>query len=324
MKDYQIQATKKNYPKGTRVELDNMSGEPQMPQGLKGTVKFVDDIGQIHVAWNNGSSLALVPGEDSFHKIEPELNRKVLFYKYSLETAKSDGQTDLWRESHRENRACKAYIDSHETGLSATAYKDNIVDKDGSYAQGIIEKFGYQRCMHVVACTINTMDYDGRFSQDNKDWAESKVGWLDKNQNREYVLNTHPCLVDVLARGIRQEYDKLGLYTAEHCEQDSSNLDYTDHVIVVRAECLPEKYWQPENQIFYATTGFGCSPTASGRKVYGQYLSDGEQTNRNRAEFIGVMKDEYIPDWAREKLMELSQPEPEQAPENPEGMEMNM
>jgi len=36
-----------------------MNGETQMPFGLEGEVTHVDDIGQIHVNWDNGSTLAL-------------------------------------------------------------------------------------------------------------------------------------------------------------------------------------------------------------------------------------------------------------------------
>lgn len=58
------------YPAGTQIILEEMSGESQMPYGLKGTVDFVDDIGQIHMNWENGSSLALNVEEDSFEKVE--------------------------------------------------------------------------------------------------------------------------------------------------------------------------------------------------------------------------------------------------------------
>ena len=41
--------------------------DPQAPPpGTVGKVQFVDDIGDIHVAWQNGSSLALIPGVDAF------------------------------------------------------------------------------------------------------------------------------------------------------------------------------------------------------------------------------------------------------------------
>ena len=38
------------YPEGTQIVLTEMAGESQMPYGLKGTVKFVDDAGQIHMS----------------------------------------------------------------------------------------------------------------------------------------------------------------------------------------------------------------------------------------------------------------------------------
>lgn len=68
----QIRGIKERYPKGTLVQLTEMLGERQMPCGLKGTVTCVDDAGQIHVEWENGSSLALLPGEDQFRKLAPE------------------------------------------------------------------------------------------------------------------------------------------------------------------------------------------------------------------------------------------------------------
>lgn len=60
---------KKMFTEGTKVMLHEMRGEPQMQDGLKGEVKFVDDIGQIHVRWENGSRLALHLEEDSFEVI---------------------------------------------------------------------------------------------------------------------------------------------------------------------------------------------------------------------------------------------------------------
>ena len=64
---------KANYPSGTRIELISMD-DPynKIAPGTRGTVRFVDDIGTIHPSWDNGSSLGLVPGEDSFRKLTPE------------------------------------------------------------------------------------------------------------------------------------------------------------------------------------------------------------------------------------------------------------
>lgn len=61
-----VERLKAMYPEGTRIQLNAMSGESDMLSGLMGTVDFVDDIGQIQMKWDNGRSLALVLGEDSF------------------------------------------------------------------------------------------------------------------------------------------------------------------------------------------------------------------------------------------------------------------
>ena len=41
---------------------------PVLP-GTRGTVDLVDTIGSLHTTWDNGSSLALIPGEDTFRKL---------------------------------------------------------------------------------------------------------------------------------------------------------------------------------------------------------------------------------------------------------------
>ena len=41
-------------------------------------------------------------------------------------------------------------------------------------------------------------------------------------------------------------------------------------------------------------------------------LGDGETTRWNRHEFIGVLDEKCLPDWAREKLMELTAPRQEE------------
>lgn len=64
-----VEKIKETYPKGTLIVLREMRGESQMPCGLKGTVEFVDDVGQIHMRWENGSSLALNVEKDAFKVI---------------------------------------------------------------------------------------------------------------------------------------------------------------------------------------------------------------------------------------------------------------
>ena len=66
-----VERLKKEYPKGTRVELVRME-DPyrKLEPGEKGTVTGVDDIGTIHVSWDCGSALGIAYGEDSCRKIQ--------------------------------------------------------------------------------------------------------------------------------------------------------------------------------------------------------------------------------------------------------------
>ena len=105
---------------------------------------------------------------------------------------------------------------------------------------------------------------------------------------------------------VREKLQALKLIGPEHCETDSfSSLDYTGKVLVLSPDALREKFWRPENQLWLALDGFGCSPGAIGRSVRCICLWDGETTRWNRSEFAGVLKEEYLPDWAKEKLEQL-------------------
>ena len=59
-----------------------------------------------------------------------------------------------------------------------------------------------------------------------------------------------------------------------------------------------------------------------GQAVNAVCLGDGEKLRWDRSDFIGVLDERYLPDWAAEKLAEFQAPQQEQ-PENPSGgMEM--
>lgn len=51
---------------GKTVKLVSMDDAQAPPAGTKGRVDFIDDMGNIHVKWENGSSLSLIYGVDSF------------------------------------------------------------------------------------------------------------------------------------------------------------------------------------------------------------------------------------------------------------------
>ena len=70
LSDKQVKIIKQKYKSGMGVQLDYMDDIHAPAAGTKGIIDYVDDTGQIHVNWENGSELALVPQEDSFHIVK--------------------------------------------------------------------------------------------------------------------------------------------------------------------------------------------------------------------------------------------------------------
>lgn len=68
-----VQCMKDSYPPGTRIMLISMDDPyAPIPSGMRGTVDYVDDAAQIHMRWDNGRTLAIVPKEDDFRRLTEE------------------------------------------------------------------------------------------------------------------------------------------------------------------------------------------------------------------------------------------------------------
>ena len=66
----ELRRLRAQYQQGTRLQLISMEDPHGVPEGTVGEVDFIDDAGQIHMKWETGSGLALIPGVDRFQKIE--------------------------------------------------------------------------------------------------------------------------------------------------------------------------------------------------------------------------------------------------------------
>lgn len=232
----------------------------------------------------------------------------VQFYRYSYATAKNERAEEEYLASERENRRCVNYIQDNETGFYANAYQDQCVDRDGKYLNDCIEKFGLERMMFVIANTVKATTEDDRWSNEVRDWALQFNRGLraDVNPEHQYSLSQiHTGIVNILAKNIIERYNDLNLFQHEHCSDKTEN--WTGKVVVLSHKAMKEQYWSPENQLWLATGGFGCDPNASGRAVYATCLCDGESARWNREQIVGVLKEEFMPEWAIEKLQEIQQ-----------------
>ena len=64
-----VEHLRKQYPKGTKIELLEMDDVQAPPIGTVGIVYGVDDLGSLLVRWENGSSLSVIDGVDRVKKI---------------------------------------------------------------------------------------------------------------------------------------------------------------------------------------------------------------------------------------------------------------
>ena len=227
-------------------------------------------------------------------------------YPYSAAEARKRNELSLWRESHKTNIACRGAIED--------AIRQNF---DGMYLNEdclapVLTAYGYKRTERVLAATLQELSWDGRFSPANKQWAERRYIPQDERHNAAITVRSHPAVLDGFVSFYRKAVQALNLFGAEHCVGDRAEQDFTGKVLVLSPDTLKESCWSQADQLWYARSGFGCEPHAIGRSVRCTCLSDGEMTRWNRHEFIGVLDEKYLPDWAREKLMELTAPRQEE------------
>ena len=226
-------------------------------------------------------------------------------YPYSAKEARERNELSLWRESHRANIACRDAIED----AIRRSFDGMHLDKDCTSL--VLEKYGYKRTAWVLANTLHELEWDGRFSHANKQWAERRYIPQDERHNAEITVRSHPAVLDGFVTFYRKAVQALNLFGAEHCVGDRAEQDFTGKVLVLSPDTLKESCWSQENQLWYAHDGFGCRPHAIGRSVRCTCLGDGEMTRWNRHEFIGVLDEKHLPDWAQEKLMELTVPQQE-------------
>ena len=125
-------------------------------------------------------------------------------YRQHAAYAREHGELEQYRVSRQANIACKEAIEQ--------AVYQNYDGKrlhDGTAAK-VMQQFGTERVMYVLANTIQQKEWDGRFNYYNKEWA--KTGDIPPNpdsfgveRNSEFVVDSHAGLTDLFVSQARRE-----------------------------------------------------------------------------------------------------------------------
>lgn len=180
-----------------------------------------DDTGHVYdvVA---GTFLVVGVGEENFTALTPELLEKfteyfripetivldygrvliapMTVYPYTAEYAKGQGEFDQYRLSSQANRVCKEAI---EEAIRAHHFYDHLDTKRA--VREVVTQFGMERTCYVLACTIRGKLWDGRFSSENKAWAQTIPNTDDPNAIARWNVNSHPGLVNLFVDQARRE-----------------------------------------------------------------------------------------------------------------------
>lgn len=106
-----VEFFREQFPHGTRVRLIQMNDpySPVEPDTL-GTLDYIDDQCTLHVIWDNGRTLGLIPGVDRFSVLEPELKPMKLFMPLTVDCYERDRWGDLQDEpTELDNRSAAEY-----------------------------------------------------------------------------------------------------------------------------------------------------------------------------------------------------------------------
>ena len=131
--------------------------------------------------------------------------RDVPVYRYPASYARENNEMDAYRASRKACIACKEAIEK----AVIDNYRDNTLSP--AAAKQVVETFGFERTMYILAVTIRHKDWDGRFSKSNKEWAQTQPVFEDLNgawdSTGAYVVDKcHPGLINLFIDQVRHDY----------------------------------------------------------------------------------------------------------------------
>lgn len=206
------------------------------------------------------------------------MEQDIYLYPGSQSEAHRLGEAALWDASFHANVSCARDIEA-----VIRVYGDGRSALKPEASQMVLKRWGFKRTNFVLANTIERLGpYKEQLSAENQEWQKKAYVPPDDAHNRYFEVDTALAYLDAFISQVREAYGKLELFGPEHCEPNSyESLDYEGRVLVLSPDTLKESCWTPQNQLWLAHDGFGCSPHAVGRSIRCTCLGDGRLHRRS-------------------------------------------
>ena len=162
-------------------------------------------------------------------------------YRQNAAYAREHGELEQYRVSHQANIACKEAIEqSIDQNYDGSRLAKGSADK-------VMQKFGSERVMYVLANTIQQKGWDGRFHPYNKDWAKTvdippNPDSFGFERNCEFVVDSHAGLTDLFVSQARREVERQPrLSVREQIERAQEKMEKKSPVQAMPKKKEPER-----------------------------------------------------------------------------------
>ena len=142
-------------------------------------------------------------------------------YLETIQYASEHGELDEYSRSHRRSEECREAIDK-----AISQNYDGMRLKDG-FIPDLINEYGAERVQYILATTVRENLSDGRYSPENKEWAQNIAVSESKEERWNCCLHSHPAVLDGVINSF-QKYMKYNGFWGEVLQDNAKQKEEND------------------------------------------------------------------------------------------------